>query len=203
MNTSDAIICDAEVFSDYLQSDQRSPLFVRGDCLEILRTFPAGSIDFAMTSPPYWGQRAYSDGGIGLEATYPEYVRGLLAITAEVKRALKPTGSFWLNIGDAYDKKCQVGIPWRVALAMTDQQGWILRNDIVWNKVKGGMDNAKDKFRNVHEPIFHFVKSTKYFTTPMRSASLPVSQRLSTAQWSPRPGFPASATADKSSFPRC
>lgn len=163
MDIGDVVVREPEVFGEYLRSSERTPLFVRGDCLAILRTFPAGSIDFAMTSPPYWGQRAYSGGGIGLEATYPEYVRNLLAVTAEVKRVLAPTGSFWLNIGDAYDKKCQVGIPWRVALAMTDQQGWILRNDIVWNKVKGGMDNAKDKFRNVHEPIFHFVKNTRYF----------------------------------------
>lgn len=150
-------------FTDYLNSDERAPLFLSGDCLAILRVIPTDSIDFSMTSPPYWGQRAYSSGGIGLEKTYQEYVRNLLAITAEVKRVLKPMGSFWLNIGDAYDKKCQLGLPWRVALAMTDEQGWILRNDIVWNKVKGGMDNARDKFRNVHEPLFHFVKSGKYF----------------------------------------
>ncbi|HET6674121.1 MAG TPA: site-specific DNA-methyltransferase [Nitrospiraceae bacterium] len=116
-----------------------------------------------MTSPPYWGQRTYSNGGIGLEPHWRDYVRRLLAIFAEVKRVLKWTGSFWLNIGDVYDKKCQLGIPWRVALAMMDDQGWILRNDVVWNKVKGGMDNAKDKFRNVHEPVFHFVKSNKYY----------------------------------------
>ena len=148
---------------DYLASDERAPLFLAGECLATLSTFPNNSIDFVMTSPPYWGQRAYSSGGIGLEDTYQEYLHNILAVTAQLKRVLKPSGSFWLNIGDAYDKKCQLGIPWRVALAMTDQQGWILRNDVVWNKVKGGMDNAKDKFRNVHEPLFHFVKSTKYF----------------------------------------
>jgi DNA modification methylase len=116
-----------------------------------------------MTSPPYWSQRAYAGGGIGMEATHGEYVQNLLATTVEVKRVLKPTGSFWLNIGDAYTKKCLLGIPWRVALAMTDQQGWILRNDVVWNKVKGGPDNATDKLRNIHEPLFHFVKGGRYY----------------------------------------
>jgi DNA modification methylase len=38
-----------------------------------------------------------------------------------------------------------------------------LRNSVIWNKVKGGPDNAKDKLRNVHENIFHFVKSDRYF----------------------------------------
>ena len=156
MSITNGTIRKSETFTEYLVSCERNPLFLRGDCLDTLRAFPDGTIDFAMTSPPYWGQRAYCGGGIGLEPTYQEYIQNLLAITAEVKRVLKPTGSFWLNIGDAYDKKCQIGIPWRVALAMTDKQNWILRNDIVWNKVKGGMDNAKDKFRNVHEPVFHF-----------------------------------------------
>jgi DNA modification methylase len=45
---------------------------------------------------------------------------------------------------------------------MVDEQGWILRNSVIWNKIKGGPDNAKDKLRNVHENIFHFVKSDKY-----------------------------------------
>ena len=91
MDIGDIIVREPEVFIEYLRSDERSPLFVRGDSLAILRTFPAGLIDFAMTSPPYWGQRAYSGGGIGSEASYAEYVRNLLAITAEVKRVLTPT----------------------------------------------------------------------------------------------------------------
>lgn len=148
---------------DYLRSAGRQPLFLRGDSLQILPSFPADCIDCCMTSPPYWGQRTYSGGGIGLEETYVEYVENLLAIVAEVKRALKPSGSFWLNIGDAYQRKSLIGIPWRVALAMTDRQGWILRNSVIWSKVKGGPDNATDKLRNVHEHVFHFVKSDRYF----------------------------------------
>ncbi|MBT9156999.1 MAG: Modification methylase DpnIIB [Firmicutes bacterium] len=80
-----------------------------------------------------------------------------------MQRVLKLTGSFWLNIGDAYQHKSLIGIPWRVALAMTDRQGWILRNDVIWNKVKGAPDNARDKLRNVHEHVFHFVKSDRYY----------------------------------------
>src|SRR5438874_5207138 len=148
---------------EYLRSEEKHPLFLLGDALQTLASFPAESIDCCMTSPPYWGQRAYAGGGIGLEATYAEYVENLLAVVGAVKRVLKPTGSFWLNIGDAYESKNLVGIPWRVALAMTDRQGWTLRNSVIWNKVKGGPDNAKDKLRNIHENLFHFVKSERYF----------------------------------------
>ena len=148
---------------DYLQVSDLQPLFISGDALRILALFPSGCIDCCMTSPPYWGQRAYSGGGLGLEETYGEFVDNLLAVIAEVKRVLKASGSFWLNLGDAYQRKSLVGIPWRIAIAMTERQGWILRNSVIWNKVKGGPDNAKDKLRNVHENVFHFVKSDRYF----------------------------------------
>jgi len=48
-----------------------------------------------------------------------------------------------------------------VALTLVDEQGWILRNSVIWHKVKGGLDNSKDRLRNVHENIFHFVKIRK------------------------------------------
>lgn len=116
-----------------------------------------------MTSPPYWGHREYASTGIGLEADFREYVRNLATICDEVRRVLKPSGSLWLNLGDTYLDKRMLGIPWRVALELTDNRGWLLRNDVIWNKVKGGPDNAKDKLRNVHEHVFHFTKGKTYF----------------------------------------
>lgn len=148
---------------DYLISSDPLPLFLEGDTYALLKLFPPDSINCVVTSPPYWGQRAYINGGIGLEDRWEDYVNNLLAIFSELKRVLKPSGSFWLNIGDTYQRKSLVGIPWRVALAMTDKQGWILRNSVIWNKVKGAPDNAKDKLRNVYEPVFHFVKTDRYF----------------------------------------
>lgn len=139
------------------------PLFLCGPSLDVLQTLPSESIDCVMTSPPYWSQRAYAGGGIGLEADYEDYIANLLSVCGELQRVLKPTGSFWLNIGDAYFKKNLLGIPWRVALRLTDEQGWLLRNSVIWHKVKGGPDNSKDKLRNVHENVFHFVKSSDYF----------------------------------------
>lgn len=116
-----------------------------------------------MTSPPYWGKREYENGGIGLERDYREFVQNLAAIFLDLKRVLKPEGSFWLNIGDSYLNKNLVGIPWRIAFELTDAQGWILRNSVIWNKVKSGMDNTTDRLGNVHEHVFHFVKQSKYY----------------------------------------
>jgi site-specific DNA-methyltransferase (adenine-specific) len=150
-----------EQFNRYLTEDTYEPLFICGNSLEVLKALPEQSIDIAMTSPPYWGQRQYTAGGIGLEKLYNDYIQNLLAIFSKVYRVLKPTGSCWLNIGDSYEYKTLLGIPWRVALAMIDRQGWILRNSVIWNKIKGNPDNAGDKLRNVHENIFHFVKQAK------------------------------------------
>jgi site-specific DNA-methyltransferase (adenine-specific) len=134
-----------------------------GDALEVLGEFPDSSIDCAMTSPPYWGKREYENGGIGLEKDYRDFVKDLSLIFGELKRVLKNEGSFWLNIGDSYKSKKLLGIPWRVAFELTDNQGWILRNSVIWNKVKSGMDNTKDRLGNVHENVFHFVKQNKYY----------------------------------------
>jgi site-specific DNA-methyltransferase (adenine-specific) len=116
-----------------------------------------------MTSPPYWGKREYESGGIGLELDHRDFVRHLADVFLELKRVIKPEGSFWLNIGDSYLDKGLVGIPWRVAFELTDCQGWILRNSVIWNKIKSGMDNTKDRLGNVHEQVFHFVRQPKYY----------------------------------------
>lgn len=72
---------------------------------------------------------------------------------------LKPTGSFWLNVGDSYKNKQLLNIPYRIAIRMQDEQKWILRNTVVWDKMKGSMPNSKDSLCSEYEPLFHFVKS--------------------------------------------
>jgi site-specific DNA-methyltransferase (adenine-specific) len=150
-------------------------LLVEGEALGCLRALPTACIDLVITSPPYWRQRRYADPtALGGEATVRDYVAALLPICAEVRRVLKPTGSFWLNLGDAYERKGLCGIPWRVAIALQDA-GWILRNEVIWHKLKGGPDNARDKLRNVHEHVFHFVRSARpyYEVDPIRNPPRP------------------------------
>jgi len=153
----------ARAVDSYRASQRLVPLLLLGDAKVVLDQLPEASIDFAMTSPPYWGKRKYEGGGIGLERSYQEFVHRLCDVFLSLKRVLKPEGSFWLNMGDTYQNKGLVGIPWRVALELTDRQGWILRNSVIWNKVKSGMDNTRDRLGNVHEHVFHFVKQPKYY----------------------------------------
>ena len=74
-----------------------------GDCLSLLPTLDAQSVQCVVTSPPYYGLRDYGvDGQIGLEQTPAEYIGKLVAVFREVWRVLKDDGTLWLNLGDSY-----------------------------------------------------------------------------------------------------
>jgi len=63
---------------------------------------------------------------------------------------------------DIYKPKCLMGIPWRLAFALIDD-GWILRNDIIWYKPNHMPESVKDRLTRSYEHIFHFVKSRRYY----------------------------------------
>lgn len=74
-----------------------------GDCREVLKTLPDGSVNCCVTSPPYYGLRDYGVAGqIGLEQTPDAYVAELVAVFREVKRVLRDDGVLFLNLGDSY-----------------------------------------------------------------------------------------------------
>lgn len=164
----------SNVFEAYAKRQTVQPLLLLGDVMEVMAQLPADSIDFCMTSPPYWGKREYDNGGIGLEPKWASFVDNLTKVSAEIMRVLKPTGSYWLNLGDSYEGKQLLGIPWRVAFRLTDELGFTMRNSVVWNKVKGAPDNTRDRLRTLHESVFHFVKSPKgYFYDADAIRSMP------------------------------
>lgn len=74
-----------------------------GDARELAKQLPDNSIHCIVTSPPYWGLRDYGvDGQIGLEATVQVYVAEIVMLFRELRRALRPDGTLWLNLGDSY-----------------------------------------------------------------------------------------------------
>lgn len=134
-----------------------------GDAVSVMRRWPDSFVDLVLTSPPYFNLRDYGVGGqIGLEKAPEEYIARMMQVVRECGRILKPTGSLYLNIGDTYRGKTLLGIPWRVALAMT-AEGWLLRNEIVWAKPHGLPTPIKDRLNTTHEKIFHFVKQPTYY----------------------------------------
>ncbi len=148
---------------NFLNDADQGYFLIHGDAGEALKSLPPDVADCCITSPPYWSKRKYDgSNGLGNEPGWEDYVTSLVDVFREVGRILKPTGSLWLNIGDTYLNKNLCGIPWRVAFGL-QEDGWILRNSVVWDKVKGNPCNSKDKLRNVHEYVFHFVRQSRYF----------------------------------------
>jgi site-specific DNA-methyltransferase (adenine-specific) len=136
-----------------------------GDALEILQSWPGDFIDTVVTSPPYYQQRDYHGQAaqVGQEASPAEYVARLQQLFGQVRRCLKATGSLWLVIGDKYDRDgAQLGLPWRVALALVDE-GWKLRSDCIWHKPNAMPSSTKTRPTTDHEYIFFLTKSAGYF----------------------------------------
>lgn len=80
-----------------------SVTIIEGDVCAVLANLPSDHFDCIVTSPPYWGLRDYGCAGqIGLEPTLDGYLETMLAVCRDLWRVLKPTGTFWLNIGDSY-----------------------------------------------------------------------------------------------------
>jgi DNA modification methylase len=74
-----------------------------GDVRERLADLPSDRFDCIVTSPPYWGLRDYGVAGqIGLEPTLIGYLDTMVDVCRELRRVLKPRGTFWLNVGDSY-----------------------------------------------------------------------------------------------------
>ena len=59
-------------------------------------------------------------------------------------------------------QKYLIGIPWRVAFAL-QQDGWYLRQDIIWHKPNPMPESVKDRCTKAHEYIFLLSKSPKYY----------------------------------------
>ena len=155
-----------EQISEFFKSRSES-ILLQGACQNVLPDLPEESVDSVITSPPYWNQRDYHVNIedhhllLGNEAKHYEYVDNLVSIFSDVRKVLKKEGSLWLNLGDKYVNKNLMGIPWRVAIALQDD-GWILRNDIIWDQMKG-TQSVRDRLRDIYEHVFHFVKQKKYY----------------------------------------
>ena len=142
-----------------------------GDALTLSRDLADDSVDCIVTSPPYWGLRSYlADDDpakaqeMGAEPTLSEYVDRLVTLFRELRRALKPDGTCWLNLGDCYqgDGKQLRLAPYRVALAL-QADGWYLRSHIIWAKPNPMPESVTDRPTSAHEAVFLLTKSARYW----------------------------------------
>lgn len=70
---------------------------------------------------------------------------------------MKPTGTFFLNIGYKYLHKELLLIPELLAYEL-QKNGWALLNKIIWHKPNAMPSSIENRFSNVYEPVFLFVK---------------------------------------------
>ena len=121
-----------------------------------------GEVQTIFTSPPYWNKRKYSEEeGLGNEKTSEEFVINLSEHLRDCKRVLNDRGSFFLNLGDTFYNGNLQNVPHRVILKL-QEQGWILRNTIIWSKTNPKPSSSKSNLTPSYEFIFHLTKSMEY-----------------------------------------
>lgn len=123
-----------------------------GDCLDIMETFPDQSVDLIVTSPPYADARKHTYGGI-----HPDkYVEWFCSRAIEMKRILKPTGSFVLNIKEkAVDGERHTYVL-DLILALKREIGFLWIEEYIWHKTTSMPGKWKYRFRDSWERIIHF-----------------------------------------------
>lgn len=117
------------------------------------------------------------------------FVERLVRLFRELRRVLADDGTLWLNLGDSYSSgarttyadtgkavgrigmsrqpsaipgKNLLGMPWRTALALQDD-GWILRNDVIWSKPNAMPESVTDRLSSRHEHLFMLTKKPRYY----------------------------------------
>jgi len=150
-------------------------------------------VNTCVTSPPYYGLRDYGvKEQLGLEKTPKQYIDNMVKVFSLVRELLTDDGTLWVNIGDSYSsggrtsttnqslrknteygvtrppvvkgikQKDLMGIPWMLAFALRED-GWYLRQDIIWHKPNPMPESVTDRCTKSHEYIFLLSKSPKYY----------------------------------------
>ncbi len=140
----------------------RMPRLLHGDAADVMPHIEDESIDCIVTTPPYWRRRTQGTESISAKSA-DEFINQILHVMREAYRVLKPHGSLWINMGDDTTDGFVQGIPWRIVLAMIDQQRWHLVNEVVWNKITTSPQGSHDHLRKVHEFLFHLVKDDDFY----------------------------------------
>ena len=140
-------------------TEQSVPIdkIIAGDCLAVLKTLPGFSVDFIFTSPPYADNRRKTYKGIPPEC----YVEWFLPISDELRRVLKPEGSFVLNIKERSQNGERLTYVLELILAMK-RQGWVWTEEYVWHKKNCYPGKWPNRFRDAWERCLHFTKQKRF-----------------------------------------
>ncbi|MHC4094298.1 MAG: DNA-methyltransferase, partial [Planctomycetota bacterium] len=136
------------------------------DCLEGLTHVKPGSIDLAFADPPFnigYDYDVYND-----RQDYDKYRDWTGRWTGAVAETLKPTGAFWVAIGDEYAAEMK--------LILRNDCGLTCRSWVVWYYTFGV--HCKYKFTRSHAHLFYFTKDPKKFTFNTDEIRVPSARQL-------------------------
>ncbi len=139
---------------------------VTQDCVAGMRALPAGSVDLVFADPPFnigYEYDAYDD-----RRTDAEYLGWCKKWMTQVRRILKPRGTFWLAIGDEFAAELKV--------CATGNLGFSCRSWVIWYYTFGV--NCKRKFTRSHTHLFHFVKDPGCFTFNADAIRVPSARQM-------------------------
>jgi len=137
---------------------------VAGDVLETLPQWPENSVDLVFADPPFnirYQYDKYRD-----DLAPHEYLEWTEKWLDQCLRVLKPTGTFWIAIGDEYAAEIRVMMRRRATL----------RNWVVWRYTFGQC--CKGKFNRGHAHLLYFVKDPKNFTFNADAIRVPSDRQL-------------------------
>lgn len=154
---------------------------VCGDSRQLLQQLPAESLDLVITSPPFALQRQKAYGN----RDQSEYLDWITEFAALVRDKLKPTGSFVLDIGGAYQK----GVPvrslynFRLPIRFCDDLGFFLAEDFYWfnpSKLPSPIEwvnKRKMRVKDSVNPVWWFSK-TEWPKANVSNVLAPYSDRM-------------------------
>jgi len=117
---------------------------IQGDCLDVLRGFPAASIDMVLTSPPYDNLREYKG-----------YTFNFEGIAKELYRVVKEGGVVVWVVNDATINGSESGTSFKQALYFKEI-GFNLHDTMIWEKSK--MPQNHNRYEQYFEYMFIFSK---------------------------------------------
>ena len=128
-----------------------------GDAKTQLKQIEDDSINLIVTSPPYADQRKSTYGGISAD----EYVNWFLPIGWELRRVLKPGGTFILNIKEKVVDGERSTYVMELILAMR-KQGWLWTEEFIWHKKNSYPGKWPNRFRDSWERLLQFNKQKSF-----------------------------------------
>jgi DNA modification methylase len=156
-----------------------------GDCLDVMSNLESDSVDMVFTSPPYAERRKSTYGGVPED----KYVEWFLPISKEIKRILKPSGSFFLNIKPHTDKGERSLYVFDLVLSLKREIGFSFIDELCWakNAFPGAL---KGRFKNGFEPIYHFSKNGSDITFNPLACGTPIKEESIARAYRKQSGAP-------------